>query len=65
MSKKEITKILRALEQQGWRIQRGSKHYKAYPPNKNIPPVTIPSTPGGGRWRQNLISQLRRAGADL
>lgn len=51
MSKKEITKILRALEQQGWRIQRGSKHYKAYPPNKNIPPVTIPSTPGGGRWR--------------
>lgn len=65
MMDKQIRELINTLEAQGWRIERGGKHYKAYPPDRTKPMVTIPTTPGGGRWKQNLISQLRRSGADL
>ncbi|MGO9873441.1 MAG: hypothetical protein ACLPVY_06540 [Acidimicrobiia bacterium] len=62
---REVRDIVRRLESQGWRIESGSKHYLAYPPDLTKAIVTIPSTPSGGRWKQNLIGQLRKSGADL
>lgn len=60
---KDIKRIRKALEAQGWRIEhRKGGHYMAYPPDKSLPPVLLPSTPSGPRWRQNLLAQLRRSG---
>ncbi len=58
----ELKLILKALREQGWRIEHGKGHVKAFPPDPTKPMVTLPSTPGGGRWKQNAIAQLRRSG---
>ncbi len=65
MADKEVREILAKLEAQGWRIDDGGHYVRAYPPDKTKRAVSIPGTPGGGRWRQNLIAALRRSGADL
>jgi len=62
---KDIRKIARQLEAQGWTIRWDHVHPMACPPDKTIPCVPLPTTPSGGRWRQNLIAQLRRHGANL
>lgn len=61
---RDIDLIRQALEDQGWRIEPGRKgrHAVAYPPDKDVAPVVLPSTPSGPRWRENLIAQLRRSG---
>lgn len=61
---KDITRIRKALVDQGWRIEpaKGGGYDLAYPPDKSKSMVRLPSTPGGGRWMQNLIADLRRAG---
>jgi predicted RNA binding protein YcfA (HicA-like mRNA interferase family) len=59
----DIKKIRKALDQQGWRIEdRKGGHAMAYPPDQTKPAVVLPGTPGGGRWLQNLVAQLRRSG---
>jgi hypothetical protein len=58
----DIKAIRSALIAQGWRLVEGGGHTKAYPPDITKPMVVLPGTPGGGRWRQNLIAQLRRSG---
>jgi hypothetical protein len=63
---KEVREIARKLEEQGWEIRTGNQGYEfAYPPDKSKRPVKLPSTPGGKRWKQNLIGALRRNGAKL
>jgi hypothetical protein len=63
---KEVREIADKLEAQGWVIKQGNQGYAfAYPPDPSKRPVKLPSTPGGGRWRENLISVLRRSGAVL
>lgn len=64
---KEVREIKERLEAQGWTVSEvtGGGHYKACPPDKTKRCVTLPSTPGQGRWKQNLTSQLRRSGADI
>lgn len=63
---KEVREIATKLEAQGWTITPdGGGHYRACPPDKTKRCVTLPSTPGKGRWRQNLTSQLRRSGANI
>jgi hypothetical protein len=62
---KEVREIADKLAEQGWRIEDGSKHIKAFPPDPTKAMVTLPTSPGRGRWKQNLISQLRRSGADI
>lgn len=59
---KDIDTIVEALDEQGWRIIRKGGKRMAYPPDKTKPAVLLPDTPGGGRWRPNLIAQLRRSG---
>lgn len=63
---KEIREIVSKLEEQGWEVRSGNGGYDfAFPPDKTKRSVKLPSTPGGSRWKQNLISVLKRAGADL
>ena len=63
---KEVREIAKKLEQQGWRIDTDRNgHDMACPPDKSLPCVPLPGTPGRGRWKQNLIAMLRRSGADL
>lgn len=62
---KEVKEIAAKLREQGWRIEEGAKHSMAYPPDPSKRPVGLPGTPGRGRWKQNLIADLRRSGADL
>lgn len=59
----DIKTIRKALLAQGWRIEnKGRGHDMAYPPDRNKSAVTLPGTPGGGRWMPNLIADLRRSG---
>jgi hypothetical protein len=58
----DLKTIRKALIAQGWTIRTGTKHDVAYPPDKSKSAVVLPSTPGGGRWRENLLAQLRRSG---
>jgi hypothetical protein len=66
MASKEIKQLVRKLEQQGWRVELGGGgHYKAFPPDVTKPMVTFASTPSDHRALRNIISMLRRSGADL
>lgn len=58
----ELKEILRALRDQGWRVDDVGRRYKAYPPDTHLPMVIIPKTPSGNRWKENLLAQLRRSG---
>lgn len=63
MASKEITKLVKALEQQGWRVElRGSGHYMAFPPDKARHPVVFASTPSDHRALRNILARLRREG---
>lgn len=63
---KEVKEIATKLERQGWRIDYARKgHPMAFPPDRSKSPVPLPSTPGRGCWKENLIAQLRRSGANL
>jgi hypothetical protein len=59
----DIKQIRWALIEQGWRIEsRKGGHDMAFPPDPTKRPVVLPGTPGGGRWRENPLAQLRRSG---
>lgn len=64
---KEVAEIAKKLRKQGWVIEvgKGPHPHKAWPPDPSMPMVPLPSSPGRGRWKQNLIAQLRRSGADV
>lgn len=63
MSKKDLQKILEALEDQGWRVEETKRgHYMAYPPDKSQGPVSIGGTPSDRRALMNALSLLERRG---
>lgn len=62
---KEVKEIAAKLEAQGWKIDYQRDHAMACPPDKSMPCVALPGTPGRGRWKQNLVAKLRRSGAIL
>lgn len=64
-SSPEINDLIDTVVEQGWRVEKGRKHVKVYPPDKSRPIVTIPSTPSDRRAVANVRSQLRRSGAVL
>jgi hypothetical protein len=57
---KEITQILAELEKQGFRVEDVGRRYKVYPPNPDLPMVTLAKTPSRGFG--NVIATLRRSG---
>lgn len=59
---KDIRKLLKSLEAQGWRVERTKKgHYVAYAPD-GVGRVTIPGTPSDHRSMKNTLADLRRHG---
>lgn len=60
-AQKELREIIRAAERQGWRAEKRSRHWKLYSPDGEAI-VVAAATPGGGRWKANLIAELRRYG---
>jgi hypothetical protein len=64
-ARQEIDRILEALDRQGWRIRRGTKHIMVYPADKRFPPLALPSTPSDHRSLKNTVADLRRRGAIL
>ncbi len=63
MAHKEIREIEKMIlaKNPGFSIIDGGKHRKV----KNAAGgtvATLPTTPGGGRWKQNLLSDLRKKG---
>lgn len=62
MPTKEIKRLVRDLEQQGWRVElRKGGHYVAYAPD-GVGIVTFSGTPSDHRAYRNTLAQLRRAG---
>lgn len=61
MSRKDIAKILKALQEQGFEVKMGGRgHWKIYDDGKLI--AVISATPSDGRGVRNVIAVLRRAG---
>lgn len=62
MASKEIKRLVRDLELQGWRVElRKSGHYVAYAPDGEHM-VTFASTPSDHRALRNILALLRRYG---
>lgn len=56
---RDIREIVKALEAQGCTVERSNgKHIKVYKDGNFV--FSLPSTPGRGRWKQNLEASLRR-----
>lgn len=60
-AQKEIRAIVKAAEEQGWRVKQGKAHYLLLAPD-GINKVTVASTPSDHRALDNAISRLRRYG---
>jgi hypothetical protein len=59
---KELRKIAKAAEDQGWRIEETKKGHRFVPPDKTQPAVQAHGTPSDVRAQRNLLSQLKRSG---
>ncbi len=65
MSDKDIEKLIREVQRsEGWRVERGSKHYKCFAPDGETI-VTVSTTPSSRNAIKNAYADLRRAGLDL
>lgn len=62
MPDKDVKRILREAERQGWRIEQGGKHIKAYPPDPSQSMVTIAQTASDKRAIKNVLSEMRKRG---
>lgn len=60
-TKKQLKELIKAAEQQGWRVKQGKAHYLLFAPD-GINKVTVASTPSDHRALDNAISRLRRYG---
>ena len=61
---KELRGIVRQLNELGYKVEQRKNHYVVKSPDgKSL--YALPSTPGGGRWRANLVSELRRRGIGI
>ncbi|HQZ81360.1 MAG TPA: hypothetical protein PK681_12155, partial [Steroidobacteraceae bacterium] len=54
-----------AMSPEWTRIVEAKKGWILYPPDKNLPGVTIHKTPSDWRAWKNMMSLLRRAGAPV
>ncbi len=60
--RKEVKTLVDEAVKQGWRSKvLSSGHVQLFSPDRRTI-VTVPGTPSGPRWRDNVISQLRRGG---
>jgi hypothetical protein len=65
MADKDIEKLIREVQRaEGWRVERGSKHYKLFAPD-GATIITVSTTPSSPNVLRKVRSQLRRAGLEL
>jgi hypothetical protein len=63
---REMNQLIERLRRQRWRCRRTKGgHWRCLPPDKTQRPVFAPCSPGDHRWRDNLLRDLRRSGAQL
>jgi hypothetical protein len=63
---KEIVKIVRKAQKQGWRVEKASSsHILFYPPNIEDGIVTMSSSPSSFRNHKNILSLLKAKGLKL
>lgn len=67
MTKKgAVRRVLKAARQAGWRIERGGGgHYRLYPDDRDLPPMTVASSPGARRSLANMLADARRRGLNI
>ncbi len=58
---KEVREIVKQIRARGYNVVASKKHLKVKDAEGNTVYV-LPTTPGGGRWKQNLLADLRRKG---
>ena len=63
-ARKKSNELVDKLLQQGWRLRAG-KHRILYSPDKNVPPISIASTPSDFRGYRNKLAELRRYGVHV
>ena len=62
---KEIRSLVREIENAGFTVTRANgRHVKVYNAEGKFI-YSLPSSPGRGRWKQNLVSELRRRGISV
>lgn len=63
---KDIMKIVRQAQKQGWRVEKASNsHVLFYPPNVDDGFVTVSSSPSSFRNHRNVLSLLKAKGLKL
>lgn len=62
---KVVYEWISQAKREGWRVEQGKKHFRLYPPDKAIAPITVPSSIGRGRALLNLRADFRRAGLEV
>lgn len=56
---KELRPIVKGLKKRGYSVEReDGGHLKVRRGGKVV--YALPTTPGSGRWRQNLMAEIRR-----
>lgn len=58
---KDLRPIVKQLRRNGYTVEQGGKHLIVFDQNGKRR-YALPSTPGGGRWKQNLMADLKREG---
>jgi len=61
---KEFRRLVRAAEEQGWRVRPIKKGVMLVPPDLARPAVTIHRTPSDPRSWNNTVAQLRASGLE-
>lgn len=62
---KEIRQLVKQIEELGYTVVRDNgRHLKVLSGEGNYI-YSLPSTPGRGRWKHNLISELRKRGVSV
>ena len=56
----ELERVLRSLEKQSWRVERGKGYYKAKCPCELMHKKTVRLTPSNPRYALNLKKELGR-----
>ena len=62
MVDKEFRRLVRAAEEQGWRVRPLTKGVMLVPPDPTKAAVTLHRTPSDCRSRNNTLAQLRASG---
>lgn len=62
LAKRSADELVRIAEAQGWRVERSTKGWKFYPPDKTKQIVVIHGSASDHRWYMNAVSRLKRSG---